>query len=313
MAISPVSNNFLRKRGGTPETAGVKASVAGPRALARLGAVLFVELIGILAEAFDHDLTTGLVFLTIARANTADIVSLRDQREGLSPPVERRPISARSLAAGLGLTYETARRYIRKLREAGYCFTDQTGATIPSEVYQQASIRRVVQRTGEAAVRFVAQAEQFGVMPPSPTPASSEPRSAKPAARKLHDVELHVMDFLSDGVSSANRRLGLDISDFIILRAIWITNFRALIADVELSQAYAELYQFPPDEIMKPASLYSVAKLLDAPYETVRRTAIMAVKRASLRMASDIRKAPPSRRATKPSFSRLIAVRRTVS
>jgi hypothetical protein len=89
------------------------------------------------------DIQAGIVAQAIVNANTAHLdAPMGDgwRYAGIDqpPPDEvRRPISVSGLAKSLGLPYETLRRQVRRLVEAGVCVHVEGGLIIPMAVVEQ--------------------------------------------------------------------------------------------------------------------------------------------------------------------------------
>jgi hypothetical protein len=121
----------------------------------RIGNRFFIDCATVLADYFDGDLIMGLVFVAIAEANVAHIEF--DSEEALKyaalnapPPDElRRPVTVYQVSKSLGLTYETTRRYAKKLVDGGYCEKGPHGFTVGAEVLSQPSFTRAFKRNRE--------------------------------------------------------------------------------------------------------------------------------------------------------------------
>jgi len=112
------------------------------RIAARLSAEYFLRALQLLVEAFG-EMRTGIIAQAIISANTAHL----DTRTGEgwryaaideSPPDElRRPISIARLAESLGLPFETTRRHVQRLIDAGLCLRVDGGLIVPREVMER--------------------------------------------------------------------------------------------------------------------------------------------------------------------------------
>jgi DNA-binding Lrp family transcriptional regulator len=97
----------------------------------------------LLAAAYG-DVRAGIVAQTIVTANTVHLDTRtgngwRYAGEDEPPPDEvRRPISVGRLAESLGLPYETMRRHVRRLIDAGVCVRVERGLIVPQAVLEQA-------------------------------------------------------------------------------------------------------------------------------------------------------------------------------
>lgn len=101
--------------------------------------------------AFDGDLTGGIIFLALIRANTqhlAEAVQLEfSHSHGVIPNRARRPASVKSISDSLNLPYETVRRHLGKLQAAGYCERQPgRGFVIPESVLLKAEFVAILDR-----------------------------------------------------------------------------------------------------------------------------------------------------------------------
>ena len=75
--------------------------------------------------SFDGDLTSGIIFLALIRANTQHLAEATQRQysleRGVIPDDARRPATVKSISDSLNLPYETVRRHLGKLAAAGYC------------------------------------------------------------------------------------------------------------------------------------------------------------------------------------------------
>lgn len=84
----------------------------------------FLRLISLLSRSFDGDLLSGIIFLTLAHANTQHLTGAAREYHatvGVVPDDQRRPASIHSISAFLGVPYETTRRHVNRLIEQGLC------------------------------------------------------------------------------------------------------------------------------------------------------------------------------------------------
>jgi hypothetical protein len=111
------------------------------RIVSRLSSEYVLRATQLLIEAYG-DIRTGLIAQTIVTANTAHL----DTRGGdgwryaaidETPPDElRRPISIARLAESLGLPFETTRRHVQRLIDAGVCIRVERGLIVPRAVLE---------------------------------------------------------------------------------------------------------------------------------------------------------------------------------
>jgi hypothetical protein len=159
-------SEFVRKllARGLVEEAPAEASVwrgtVVPSAMApvvtRQSAEYVVRAFRLLTETYG-DIQAGIVAQSIVAANTAHLDALMGEGWRYAsldqpPPDEvRRPISVCELARSLGLPYETLRRQVRRLIEAGVCVRIEGGLIVPMTVVEQPAATRAML----ANVRYV--------------------------------------------------------------------------------------------------------------------------------------------------------------
>ncbi|MET0271770.1 MAG: hypothetical protein ABW360_02140 [Phenylobacterium sp.] len=85
------------------------------------------------------DVMAAVILLGILRANTEHLPD-RPRRgagapEDFIPDADRRPVSAVSLAARLGLPRETVRRHVARLADQGECLRRPDGLVVPSDIH----------------------------------------------------------------------------------------------------------------------------------------------------------------------------------
>jgi hypothetical protein len=97
------------------------------RIASRLSGEYIMRSLRLLTEWSGGDVLTVLVTMAVAQANTAHLdegggpgAAFADT--GTPPPDElRRPVSVLTVAAALGLPYETTRRHVQKMVNTGQC------------------------------------------------------------------------------------------------------------------------------------------------------------------------------------------------
>ncbi len=135
----------------------------------------FLRLVYETSVAFDGDLTCGIIFLALVRANTqhlAETVQLSySMNNGVIPDEVRRPASVKSISDSLNLPYETVRRHLGKLRAAGYCErVAGRGFVIPEQVLLRPEFKGVISRNHSYFQQMISRLQRAGleiVNPPS--------------------------------------------------------------------------------------------------------------------------------------------------
>lgn len=153
-----------------PETvAALDAAPLPTHQMARLSLHYFLDSARNLTDAFGGDLMMGLIFLAIIDANVAHITLDPESARlyggpDLAPPdSERRPVTVYQIAKNLGLTYETTRRYVKRLAEAGHCRRDAEGCVVTLAMMQTPAIRRCADRNRQAFRDLINRAALAGL------------------------------------------------------------------------------------------------------------------------------------------------------
>jgi len=130
--------------------------LAHDRFLLRLGINYFLNQAALLAEPFGGDVLLAVTFLTINTGNLRhlDNAATFNPRavQGVIPDELRRPVTIAAVSRALGIPRETARRYVNRLIEMGYCrATGARGVVIPTEVLMSDRISDVARKHGAFA------------------------------------------------------------------------------------------------------------------------------------------------------------------
>jgi len=105
------------------------------RAVARVTSDYVLRMLRLLCDLHGGELITAIVCQAIIAANTARLNDRGCAAPDMVPPDElRRPISILSLAGSLGLPFETTRRHVAKLMDAGICRRVRGGVIVPASV-----------------------------------------------------------------------------------------------------------------------------------------------------------------------------------
>jgi hypothetical protein len=260
------------------------ASLDVQRATLRVTSDFFLRITSLLSGLMDGDLIKGLVWLGIVEANvrrlSADPELSRAYASSETPvPDELRdPVSVYALAQGLRLPYETTRRYVAKLMDAGQALRVERGVIVPTvameappvrvaSVQFHASLRRFL----EILVRIGAYPDLLGPPPAAgrkPFLASVTPDAPvnrlRRIARSTNRFHLRTAEILADAADG-------DLVRGIVFLGVIQANIQALNTDLDLSLQYAGVDDIPPDALRRPISVYALAQSLDLPYETTRR------------------------------------------
>jgi len=117
-------------------------NAAGARAAVRLSDQYFLRCVRLISELADGELLTAIVFRAIVAGNIGYLdqdpaAAAKYSEIGTVPPDDlRRPLSVLALAGSLGLPYETTRRHVQKLVEAGNCRMEKRGVVAPASALE---------------------------------------------------------------------------------------------------------------------------------------------------------------------------------
>jgi CRP-like cAMP-binding protein len=147
----------------------VAVSDAHTRAVARICTEFFLEAAVGIADFFKGELVTALVFLAIMRENVRHIDHTPENASAYGvrtapPDSEREPVTIYVVAKALGLTYETARRHVKRLVEDGYCLRTERGLLVPAEVLTRPEVVRANERNLANFNRLLTNAVRAGLI-----------------------------------------------------------------------------------------------------------------------------------------------------
>jgi hypothetical protein len=148
-----------------------EADAALARIAARLSSDFFFRTAALVSELADGDLMEGLILRSIIAGNTNHLDSdPRQPRQytSLDDPIPdelRRPISVLAVASGLGLPYETTRRYVNRLLKAGLCVRKKGGVVaVGGTVAEGPAFRRSLLANMANIRRFHAALKLAGIV-----------------------------------------------------------------------------------------------------------------------------------------------------
>lgn len=153
--------------------AAVPTSISrGRDAALRASEGYFVQIVKLLSEVTGGDLVKGILFISIIHANT-EILRRMDASshaftttDGMPPDEMRQPVSVYALAKGLGMPYETTRRYVARLIDEGLCVKVQGkgGIIVPGSVLANPRMVTLSNRHYAQIMKFVGMVNQYSRM-----------------------------------------------------------------------------------------------------------------------------------------------------
>lgn len=238
--------------------------------MVRLLAEMQTGSIAVGIRAFDGDLDRAIIFMVVARESEL----LSGHSEGHARPGERgaRAISINGLAASLARPFETVRRHIHGLCDAGLCVRTSAGVTVPPEAHERPAIKAMFHFHHDALVRLIEDMAWFGLPLPEQRPqVDYDWRTGLAAA---HDV-------LLTGVEFHAHRFQRWI-DLAILVAVTCANARPFIYDREVSLAHADFTQIPDEALRAPVSTGAVARAMGLATSTTHRRVSALIEKGVL-------------------------------
>ncbi|MBM3929565.1 MAG: hypothetical protein FJ335_14085 [Sphingomonadales bacterium] len=183
---------------------------------------------------FDGDIDRFVIFALVVR-------------EGLSTGAVPRPISAHSLSISLNRSFETVRRHVNALIEAGYCQRVKGGVIATPGIVERDDVRGMVRLANDAFVRFV---EDF-------QGSARIARDSIPPARP-YDIAIGVcgaVDIMLSTVDS-NRGQHGDWLDLTIFSTVLCANFRRYASDGQaLGRTMSDRHAVRPSVIARTLGL----------------------------------------------------------
>jgi DNA-binding transcriptional ArsR family regulator len=223
---------------------------------------------------FGRDVIDGLLMVAISQANVAQITRSADLQRKFAaldqpPPDEmRRPVSISALANSLRIPFETARRRVAALVEAGIVVTAPRGVIIPAGPLNSPFYRMGAEANYGLVRTLYFRLRGIGLL-------DDLPRSTGPAFDPDNPPIRIVIRLSSDYLLRLAEPVSLYMGDLVtglILMDVIHANTEHL-ADTEAGQADGGWTPegFVPDEMRRPVRAAALADRLGIPQETVRR------------------------------------------
>jgi hypothetical protein len=217
------------------------------------------------------DIRAGLLAEVIHAANTAhlDARTQEGQRiagpDGVIPDELRRPINISRLAESSGLPFETTRRIVQTLIDAGSCVRVDGGVIVPGAIVRRPETVRAVKANAAYVRKFVRDLEVAGFCGGAawpPAAGETDARLGRIVARVSAEYVLRALRLLVD--------LYGDIRAGVVTQTIVVANTAHLEARDGQGWRYAGINDSLPDESRQPISVARLAESLALPYETMR-------------------------------------------
>ncbi len=229
-------------------------------------AIAIVRKLGGGSFVFDR----GIFFLAILRAS-GDM--LADWPDAPRDATNGGGISINALSQSLHRPFETVRRHVNALIDAGLCERTGSGVVVPTSLRDDQDVAALLVHLHDSLVWLVDEFHTFD-MPLPRTAAVGQPYRADITLAASIDLALGAFD-----------NVGLFVSDWLelaIVGAVLVASVRRITLDSELARRYSETATFVPIERRDPVSAAAIARALTIPYSTVRRQILMTVAAGKL-------------------------------
>ena len=171
------------------------------------------------------------------------------------------PISMHALAASLSWPYETVRRHVHALIEAGIFDRLPQGVISTPQILSTPPMPELLAITHDSFVRLVEDLAALGIA--LPKARAGLPYDPGIAIQAAADLMLAVAD--------TNRAVHGDMAELVIYSTILCGNVRRFAHDRVLALRYADQTMSPPPELWLPVRASVVARVIGISEGTVRR------------------------------------------
>jgi hypothetical protein len=212
----------------------------------------------------------GIFFLAILRAS-GDV--LTDWPNAPRAGASGGGISINALSQSLHRPFETVRRHVNALIDAGLCARTSTGVVVPSSLRDDPEVAALLVHLHDSLVWLVDEFAAFDMPLPHAAAAGQSYRADITLASSI-DLALGAFD-----------NIGMFVSDWLelaIVGAVLVASVRRITLDSELARRYSETATVVPIERREPISAAAIARALTIPYSTVRRQILVTVAAGKL-------------------------------
>ncbi|NJR78800.1 hypothetical protein [Sphingomonas corticis] len=171
-----------------------------------------------------------------------------------------RPTPVLSIANSLGLPFETTRRHVAALAEAGWCRRDRGGVLFTGSL-DDAPMDVLAPLAHDCMVRFIADLGATGALPSFRR--STRPYSWRAGWFTAVDMMLAVVD--------CNIGTHQDRVNLVLFSTIQCANYRQVATNPVLTRRYAAMGTTLPEALKVPLRPRRLGELLMMPKATVRR------------------------------------------
>lgn len=212
-----------------------------------------------MTRALGADFDRAVIFLALLR----EASEIRDHAKGTATArgTSRPGTSVNALAASLDRPFETVRRHVNALIEAGLCLRDGAHIRVVRGVADDETIGTALTRLHDIMIRLIEDMADFDLPLPPLRPSTQHDERATVAA--AIDLLLIAIEF-----HAAQHGNWLEV---ILYGCIMVANARSITYHREHANSYSESNTVPPESLRLPVSAPAVARALGLPYSTVGR------------------------------------------
>jgi DNA-binding Lrp family transcriptional regulator len=204
----------------------------------------------------------GIVEANVALVNQDPELSRRYAALDTPPPDDlRRPVSVNALAASLRLPYETVRRRVAAMTEAGMCVSTPKGVYVPTSVLSGPGYDALALGRYQRLKRFYAELQALSALGGVNLAPASAPRHERPPVRAANRA---ISEYMLRVVDEMMLRWGDPLPSILLMEMtranVEATDPRRLAMDAPV-----------PDAFRTPITVLELARRVGLPPETVRR------------------------------------------
>ncbi len=235
------------------------------RIATRLIMEMQVDGVATLMAAFGGNFDRAIVFFALLRESS----EIRRCATGtVSAECGRRPgVSVNALAASLARPFETIRRHVNALIEAGLCVRDGQQVRVAADAAARETIATVMRRLHDIMVRLAEDMTSFGL--PMPAARSRDAHDAQATIAAAIDMLLTAVEF-----HGPQHPEWLEV---ITYGTVMVANARPYTYDPVLANIYSESDTVPPESLRMPIPTAALARVLHLPYSTIGRHIVRMV------------------------------------
>lgn len=224
-----------------------------------------VDGVATLTRAFNGNFDRALIFFALLRESreirrcaTGTVMAEGSRCPGMS---------VNALAASLARPFETIRRHVNTLIEAGLCIRHGQHVSVAPDATKRHEIAVAVRRLHDIMVRLVEDMASFDL----PLPATR--------AHGAHDAQATIaaaIDMLLTAIEFHGPQHP-DWIEVITYGAVMAANARPYSYDPVLANIYSESDTVPPEGLRLPIATAALARALHLPYSTIGRHIVQMI------------------------------------